>query len=147
MSSTADSKQNASNYVIASNYEAIPDAVIDKIFNNNTGERLVEPKPEPSNLESLFPSSSNKLKQYFSPPVTPSSPPKEMFRKADNKSQEAANVTSDRKEDGKTDDVVSHAKKGKDLINKGTVSVKPLFSFVKASAGILMSAVLDLVKL
>ncbi|KAL9699044.1 hypothetical protein quinque_002485 [Culex quinquefasciatus] len=119
-SSTADSKQNASNYVIASNYEAIPDAVIDKIFNNNTGERLVEPKPEPSNLESLFPSSSNKLKQYFSPPVTPSSPPKEMFRKADNKSQEAANVTSDRKEDGKTDDVVSHAKKGKDLINKGT---------------------------
>lgn len=142
-SSSTDSKQNASNYVIASNYEAIPDAVIDKIFNNNTGERVVEPKPEPSNLESLFPSSSsasNKLKEYFSPPVTPSSPPKEMFRKdtpvasqLDNKTQETKLVESkaisrlenadkqkatDKKEE-KTD-VVSHAKKGKDLVNKGT---------------------------
>lgn len=138
-SSSADSKQNASNYVIASNYEAIPDAVIDKIFNNNTGERVVEPKPEPSNLESLFPSSSNKLKQYFSPPVTPSSPPKETFRKGvekqqDNKSEEAKlaeskvvsrvdNTTSERKE-GQTDDIVSHAKKGKDLINKGTCKME-----------------------
>uniref|UniRef100_A0A1Q3F6B5 Putative rna polymerase ii-associated protein 3 n=1 Tax=Culex tarsalis TaxID=7177 RepID=A0A1Q3F6B5_CULTA len=154
-SSAADSKENASNYVIASNYEAIPDAVIDKIFNNNTGERVVEPKPEPSNLESLFPASSNKLKQYFSPPVTPSSPPKETFRKEagdppqDNKSQETKasvsrveNTANERKED-----VVSHAKKGKDLINKGTVSFAPLFSFVKASAGIFMAAVLDLVRL
>lgn len=133
-SSVTDPKQNASNYVIASNYEAIPDAVIDKIFNNNTGERVVEPKPEPSNLESLFPSSSNKLKQYFSPPVTPSSPPKELFRKETpvvcqdtNKSQEAQLAApsrvekTDKPEPGKTEektDVVSHAKPGK--IAEGT---------------------------
>lgn len=147
-SSSTDNKQNASNYVIASNYEAIPDAVIDKIFNNNTGERVVEPKPEPSNLESLFPSSSsasNKLKQYFSPPVTPSSPPKEMFpedappvaSQQENKSQEATLAESkvvNRLEGAERQkapeekevntDVVSHAKKGKDRINKGTCQME-----------------------
>nr|XP_019546275.2 RNA polymerase II-associated protein 3-like isoform X2 [Aedes albopictus] len=81
VSSSVDPKTNPSSYVIASNYEAIPDSVIDKIFNNNTGERLVEPKIE-NNLENLFPSSSmSKLKQLFSPPTTPSSPPSEPFGK------------------------------------------------------------------
>ncbi|XP_062544784.1 RNA polymerase II-associated protein 3 [Armigeres subalbatus] len=73
--SSTDAKSNPSNYVNASDYEAIPDSVIDKIFNNNTGERVVEPKVE-NNLENLFPSSSmSKLKQLFSPVSTPSSPP------------------------------------------------------------------------
>ncbi|XP_065081951.1 RNA polymerase II-associated protein 3 [Ochlerotatus camptorhynchus] len=74
VSSSTDSNMNPSNYVIASNYEKIPDSVIDKIFNNNTGERVVEPKVE-NKLENLFPSASMpKLKQLFSPPTTPSSP-------------------------------------------------------------------------
>lgn len=81
VSSSTDSKANPSNYVVASDYEKIPDSVIDKIFNNNTGERLVEPKVE-TRLENLFPSSSmSKLKQIFSPPTTPSSPPSEPFGK------------------------------------------------------------------
>uniref|UniRef100_A0A182N1T3 TPR_REGION domain-containing protein n=1 Tax=Anopheles dirus TaxID=7168 RepID=A0A182N1T3_9DIPT len=48
----------------------IPDAVIDKMFNNNTGERLVEPE-EKTNLEHLFPANSTKLRNMFSPPTTP----------------------------------------------------------------------------
>ncbi|XP_315121.5 RNA polymerase II-associated protein 3 isoform X1 [Anopheles gambiae] len=50
--------------------KSIPDAAIDKMFNNNTGERLVEPKEE-INLEHLFPAHSNKLRNLFSPPTTP----------------------------------------------------------------------------
>uniref|UniRef100_A0A182LWL6 RNA-polymerase II-associated protein 3-like C-terminal domain-containing protein n=1 Tax=Anopheles culicifacies TaxID=139723 RepID=A0A182LWL6_9DIPT len=48
----------------------IPDAAIDKIFNNNTGERLIEPE-EPTNLEHLFPANSKKLRNLFSPSTTP----------------------------------------------------------------------------
>lgn len=151
-SSSADSKQNAPNYVIASNHEAIPDSVIDKIFNNNTGERVLEPKQEPSNLESLFPSSSsasNKLKQYFSPPVTPSSPPKETFRQhtSDDNQQNSKNQELKRSESKVVNrlentekvatevkevpvDVVSHTKKGKDQMNKETVSVFSIYSSV-----------------
>ncbi|EAT32807.1 AAEL014957-PA, partial [Aedes aegypti] len=81
VSCSVDPKSNPSNYVIASNYETIPDSVIDKIFNNNTGERVVEPKVE-NKLEHLFPSSAkSKLMQLFSPPTTPSSPPSEPFGK------------------------------------------------------------------
>ncbi|XP_058831788.1 RNA polymerase II-associated protein 3 isoform X2 [Topomyia yanbarensis] len=76
---TPDSKSNPSNYIVASDYDTIPDAVIDKMFNNNTGERLEEPI-EDTNLCSFFSSSSNKLKKYFSPPITPSSPPSDMLR-------------------------------------------------------------------
>uniref|UniRef100_A0A182PF52 TPR_REGION domain-containing protein n=1 Tax=Anopheles epiroticus TaxID=199890 RepID=A0A182PF52_9DIPT len=50
--------------------KSIPDAAIDKIFDNSTGERLVEPKEE-INLEHLFPAHSNKLRNLFSPPSTP----------------------------------------------------------------------------
>uniref|UniRef100_A0A182QEZ6 RNA-polymerase II-associated protein 3-like C-terminal domain-containing protein n=1 Tax=Anopheles farauti TaxID=69004 RepID=A0A182QEZ6_9DIPT len=48
----------------------IPDALIDKMFNNNTGERLIEPE-EKTNLEHLFPANSTKLRNMFSPPTTP----------------------------------------------------------------------------
>ncbi|XP_052894949.1 RNA polymerase II-associated protein 3 [Anopheles moucheti] len=51
--------------------KTIPDAAIDKMFNNNTGERLIEPPEEPTNLEHLFPAHSKKLRNLFSPPTTP----------------------------------------------------------------------------
>lgn len=54
--------------------KVIHDAIIDKIFNNNTGERLIEPE-EKTNLEHLFPSHS-KLRNMFSPPTTPTEPRK-----------------------------------------------------------------------
>lgn len=81
VSSSSVSNVNPPNYVIASNYEKIPDSVIDKIFNNNTGERVVEPEVE-TKPENLFSSSSMpKLKQLFSPPATPSNPPSELLGK------------------------------------------------------------------
>uniref|UniRef100_A0A2M4AR01 RNA polymerase II-associated protein 3 n=1 Tax=Anopheles triannulatus TaxID=58253 RepID=A0A2M4AR01_9DIPT len=55
--------------------QTIPDAIIDQMFNNNTGERLTVPE-EKTNLEHLFPAHSNKLKNMFSPPTTPSDKPK-----------------------------------------------------------------------
>ncbi|XP_055624920.1 RNA polymerase II-associated protein 3 [Toxorhynchites rutilus septentrionalis] len=73
VTSVDDPKADPSGYVIASNYEAIPDSVIDKMFNNNTGERTIEPKEE-NQLENLFPSSSlmsNKLMKLFAPPSPP----------------------------------------------------------------------------
>uniref|UniRef100_A0A182WM68 TPR_REGION domain-containing protein n=1 Tax=Anopheles minimus TaxID=112268 RepID=A0A182WM68_9DIPT len=58
------------NLAPSTKYKTIPDAAIDKIFNNNTGERLIEPE-EPTNLEHLFPANSKKLRNLFSPPTTP----------------------------------------------------------------------------
>ncbi|XP_035790262.1 RNA polymerase II-associated protein 3-like [Anopheles albimanus] len=55
--------------------QTIPDAIIDQMFNNNTGERLTVPE-EKTNLEHLFPAHSNKLKNMFSPPTTPNEKPK-----------------------------------------------------------------------
>ncbi|XP_052872154.1 RNA polymerase II-associated protein 3-like isoform X2 [Anopheles cruzii] len=53
--------------------EPVPDAIIDKIFNNNTGEQLMEPE-ESTILEHLFPVHSNKLKNLFSSSKTQSDP-------------------------------------------------------------------------
>ncbi|XP_050072704.1 RNA polymerase II-associated protein 3 [Anopheles maculipalpis] len=81
----------------------IPDAVIDKIFNNNTGEQLVEPK-ETINLEHLFPAHSNKLRNMFSPPTTPTEQRKPPFTATPNKatattaSKQAATNRSEEKE-------------------------------------------------
>ncbi|XP_053664825.1 RNA polymerase II-associated protein 3 [Anopheles marshallii] len=65
----------------------IPDAAIDKMFNNNTGERLIEPE-EPTNLEHLFPAHSKKLRNLFSPPTTPTEQ-KKPFAPAINKATSA----------------------------------------------------------
>lgn len=143
VSSSTDSNVNPSNYVIASNYEKIPDSVIDKIFNNNTGERVVEPKVE-TKLENLFPSSSmSKLKQLFSPPTTPSSPPSEPIGKlsttgetppVDNRSSKQASRPGELNINMKSTKLnetsiaaepqsAEKAKEEKDKINQGNVSV------------------------
>ncbi|XP_055611051.1 RNA polymerase II-associated protein 3 [Uranotaenia lowii] len=72
---------NSFSPLTTSDYESIPEAVIDEIFNNNTGERLAEPTQD-MQLDNLFSSSpdvSNRLRQFFSPPTTPSSPPSNLL--------------------------------------------------------------------
>uniref|UniRef100_A0A182SCK3 TPR_REGION domain-containing protein n=1 Tax=Anopheles maculatus TaxID=74869 RepID=A0A182SCK3_9DIPT len=71
----------------------IPDAVIDKIFNNNTGEQLIEPK-ETTNLEHLFPAHSNKLRNMFSPPTTPTEQRKPPFAAPTNKATATTTTVS-----------------------------------------------------
>uniref|UniRef100_A0A182YRZ9 TPR_REGION domain-containing protein n=1 Tax=Anopheles stephensi TaxID=30069 RepID=A0A182YRZ9_ANOST len=84
----------------------IPDAVIDKIFNNNTGEQLIEPK-ETTNLEHLFPAHSNKLRNLFSPPTTPTEQRKPPFTAPPNKataatvSKQATTTTTTSKSEAK----------------------------------------------
>lgn len=124
VASSAGSNTNASDYVIASNYEKIPDSVIDKIFNNNTGERIEIEEPKAKTpLENLFPSSSmSKLKQFFSPPTTPSSPSSEPIgdqtktSKPQKQNPTKLNETSSTMAEVQS---VEKAKEVKDKINQG----------------------------
>ncbi|XP_058121119.1 RNA polymerase II-associated protein 3 [Anopheles ziemanni] len=57
----------------------ISDAIIDNMFNNHTGEQLPPEPEEKTNLEHLFPAHSNKLRNMFSPPTTPTSDQRKML--------------------------------------------------------------------
>ncbi|XP_058459077.1 RNA polymerase II-associated protein 3-like isoform X2 [Malaya genurostris] len=137
--SIANSKSNPPNYIVASDYEPIPDAVIDKMFNNNTGERVEEPM-EDTNLENLFPSSSksNRLKRLFSPATTPTTPPKDLFPSfasvpnvvpiggcEHSQSSEAASKEPINSQtvkvvtDSNMEENMHHTKREKDIINQG----------------------------
>ncbi|XP_049290721.1 RNA polymerase II-associated protein 3 [Anopheles funestus] len=82
---------------LPSKCKPIPDAAIDKIFNNNTGERLIEPE-EPTNLEHLFPANSKKLRNLFSPPTTPTEQKKPFTAPTNNKTTSATATVSKKAE-------------------------------------------------
>uniref|UniRef100_A0AAG5DDU4 RNA polymerase II-associated protein 3 n=1 Tax=Anopheles atroparvus TaxID=41427 RepID=A0AAG5DDU4_ANOAO len=101
--------------------EKIPDFLIDKMFNNVTGERPPQEPEEKTNLEHLFPAHSNKLRNLFSPPTTPISDQRKEFPPAKTAGAlvkaEPAGTTAEADPDKPNDLQQPHNKTEKDKIN------------------------------
>ncbi|XP_053683040.1 RNA polymerase II-associated protein 3 isoform X2 [Sabethes cyaneus] len=106
--SSGDNQTVPTNYVVASDYETIPDDVIDKMFNNNTGERVDHTKHDTGSDNQSFIKAMPNLKNYFSPPVTPSSPPKDTLY-SQHSPLGACNNSSAGKDEVKTSKYVSES--------------------------------------